>query len=138
MIIIKDTFNKEIFDLISELWMSTGVGNPQRGDNFEVVNITLNNKGKILTAWENDRLVGTCWLTSDSRRLYLHHMAVHPDLQNMKIGHSLMQEAIKYGKACQLQMKLEVNEQNPMAIHLYKKYGFNFIEHYIPMIKREI
>jgi len=138
MIIIKDTFNKEIFDQISELWMSTGVGNPQRGDNFEVVNITLNNKGKILTAWENDRLVGTCWLTSDNRRLYLHHMAVHPDLQNKKIGHSLMQEAIKYGKACQLQMKLEVNEQNPMAIHLYKKYGFNFIEHYIPMIKREI
>lgn len=131
-------FNKEIYDEIGAVWFATGVGNPARGDSFEVVENTLRHDGRIITVREEDKVIATCWLTSDFRRLYVHHMAVLPAYQNQNIGHQLMKEAVAYAKTLGLQMKLEVNENNPQAIHLYKKYGFEFIEHYLPMIKRNI
>ncbi len=137
MIKISDAFNQEIFDQIEQIWISTGVSNPARGDDYQVVSRSLNHDGKILSAWDDDLMVGTCWLTSDSRRLYLHHMAVLKDYQNQKVGHLLMESAIKYGRMLGLQMKLEVHENNESAIHLYRKYGFEHLSQYQAMIKRK-
>lgn len=136
MIKILDLFNEEIYQQIVPIWLTTGVGNPVRGDNYQVITNTLLFKGKFITAWDNEKVIGTCWLSSDNRRLYLHHMAVLPEYQNQRIGQAMLNYALEYGKSLGLQIKLEVNEHNPSAIHLYEKYGFKFIEGYVPMIKR--
>ncbi len=138
MIHISDLFNQDIFQQLLKLWEITGVSNPQRGDDYEVIEKTLQQQGKIISVWNCELLIGACWLTSDCRRLYLHHMAVLPGYQNQGIGHKLMKESVAYASRLKLQLKLEVNENNPAAIHLYQKFGFNFIEHYQPMIRRKI
>ncbi len=136
--IFKEDFSPAIYTQISKVWAETKVGNPARGDTYEVVLNTLSQNGKILTVWEDTLIIGTCWLTSDNRRLYLHHMAVLPTYQNHKVGQLLIKSSIEYAKKLKLQLKLEVNLQNNQAIHLYKKFGFEFIENYCPMIKRDI
>jgi len=138
MIHISEHFDRPIFDKLNQLWEITGISNPQRGDTYEAIEKTLQHEGKLITIWHCEILIGSCWLTSDSRRLYLHHMAVLPGYQNQGIGHQLMAESIRYSTEKQLQLKLEVNESNQSAIHLYQKFGFAFIDHYQTMIRRKI
>ncbi len=130
-------FNEDIFSEIIKIWAVTGVGKPERGDDLHQVIKTLNSDGLILTVYEKDKCTGTCWITSDSRRLYLHHMAVLPEYQNKGFGNALMEEACKYAAEMQMQMKLEVDEQNCSAVHLYRKHGFGPLEHYRTMIRRD-
>ncbi len=130
-------FDRNIFDDICNIWTVTGVGKPERGDDYQQVIRTLKHDGVILTVYDNDKCVGTCWITSDHRRLYLHHMAVLPEYQNKGYGNTLMNEACKVASEKQMQMKLEVDEQNQSAVHLYRKYGFGPLEHYRTMIRRK-
>lgn len=138
MIVVKDDFNEDLFKKIEDLWIITGISNPARGDDYQVVARSLNAEGKIFTAWIDESLIGSCWLTSDTRRLYLHHMAVLKEYQNQKVGHLLMESAIRYARKLGLQMKLEVHESNVNAIHLYRKFGFEELSQYHSMIKRKI
>jgi ribosomal protein S18 acetylase RimI-like enzyme len=82
--------------------------------------------------------VGTVWLTHDFRRLYIHHMAVHPLHQNQGYGHLLMQAAVNYACELKLQAKLEVHPENLPANHLYSQYGFEALDGYRIMIRRNI
>lgn len=135
---ISYVFNKDVYEQIGTLWNLTGVGNPLRGDTIEVIYQTLEQRGRILTLWEEQTLIGSAWLTQDGRRLYLHHMSIHPAYQGKGFSHLLMQESVAYGKELGLQIKLEVNKQNTAAFHLYQKYGFTEIAGYTPMIKRSL
>ncbi len=136
MLYIKEEINEVIFAELSQLWILCGVGNPVRGDNLQVIRQTLERDGKILTLYKDEVMIGTCWLTSDARRLYVHHMAVHPEYRNSGCGGLLMQQAVDYAQQLGLQLKLEVHQDNPSAKHLYEKWGFTELEGYITMIKR--
>ena len=129
-------FNEKIFEDICHIWTITGVGKPERGDDFDQVIRTLNQDGFIITVHSDNKCVGTCWITSDNRRLYLHHMAVLPEYQGKGFGNALMTEACRIASEKQMQMKLEVDEANTSAVHLYRKYGFGPLEHYRTMIRR--
>ena len=129
---------QKVYDQISELWMLTGVGNPARGDSLDVVQRTLEHGGVILGAYEDDTLIGTAWLTHDFRRLYIHHMAVHPQWQNQGIGASLMRDALQIAHELGFQAKLEVHQDNPSANTLYTNHGFQPLTGYISMIKRDV
>ncbi|MBI9031462.1 GNAT family N-acetyltransferase [bacterium] len=138
MLTISDKFDKNIFSQISEIWELTGVGNPERGDNFSNIKKTLSHGGKIYSLLVDEMLVGTCWITHDYRRSYIHHMAVHPQFQNKGYGKALLNEALNYCQELGLQAKLEVHQDNPLAQHLYKSFGFKILDGYQAYIKREI
>ncbi len=123
---------------VSALWELTGVGNVERGDTFEAVNQTLYYGGRVILIYDDEVPVGTVWLTHDFRRLYIHHMAVNPNFQNQGFGKILMQEALLVAKELNLQAKLEVHQDNPIAYELYKSFGFKTLEGFITMIKRDI
>lgn len=123
---------------VSALWAITGVGNSERGDTFESVNQTLYYGGRVILIYDEEIPVGTVWLTHDFRRLYIHHMAVHPNYRNQGFGKMLMQEALQVARELNLQAKLEVHEDNPVAYELYKSVGFKTLEGFITMIKRDI
>ncbi len=127
-----------LYKQISNLWILTGIGNPARSDTFDAVSKTLKNGGKIIIIYEDEIAVGTVWLTHDFRRLLVHHMSVHPEHQNKGYGKLLMQEAIKYAKELKLQAKLEVHKDNKAANKLYKSFGFETLDGYEVMIKRDI
>jgi len=136
--VIVSELNEEFYLAASDLWQLTGVGNPARADTFEAVQKTLANGAKLVLIYEDEQPVGTVWLTHDFRRLYIHHMAVHPNHQNKGHGKLLMQEALKFAKELNLQTKLEVHPDNLPANKLYAQFGFEALDGYRIMIKRDI
>ena len=135
--VIVTDLTEEYFQVAAKLWELSGVGNPARGDTFEAVQKTLANGGRLILAYEAEQAVGTVWLTHDFRRLYIHHMAVHPQHQNKGYGKLLMQEALNYSSELKLQAKLEVHPDNLPANKLYSQYGFEALDGYRIMIKRK-
>jgi [ribosomal protein S18]-alanine N-acetyltransferase len=131
-------FRDEDFTALGELWTATGVGNPARGDTLENIKRTLAAGGRLTLLVKDGRIAGSVWVTDDARRLYVHHMAVAPDLQGRGLSKPLLESAVRTAKERNLQMKLEVHRDNVRAIALYKKYGFDFIGDYEVMLKRGI
>ncbi len=129
-------FAEEDFGSLSELWAAAGIGNPARGDSLESVRRTFSMGGRLLVLESGGRIVGSAWISDDGRRLYLHHMAVRPELQGRGLGKRLMEAAVSVARERGMQMKLEVSEANAGAIALYRKYGFETLEGYRTMIRR--
>lgn len=124
------------FPSLAELWSAAGIGNPARGDTLESVRRTLALGGRLFVLTSGVRIVGSAWISDDGRRLYLHHMAVLPELQGRGLGKRLMDTAVTVARERGMQMKLEVSEMNQGAIALYRKYGFETLEGYRTMIRR--
>jgi len=126
------------YNEINSIWNLTGVGNPARGDTYDAVCHTLQNGGRIILAQLDDITVGAVWLTHDFRRLYIHHMAVLPEHQHQGIGKLMLTEALNVAKELKYQVKLEVNEDNIIAYNLYQSFGFEPLEAYHTLIKRDV
>lgn len=126
----------ELFAAITAIWSETGISNPARADSFEAIQYNLDNGGIMLLALREYLLVGTAWLSHDFRRLYIHHMAVSPEFQNMGIGRRLLEEAACVARENGWQAKLEVHATNAAARHLYSSCGFTELDGYIVMIRR--
>ncbi len=131
------TIDENTFVQVARIWQITGVGRPERGDTLELVRRTLRFGGRFLTMLEDDKPIGTAWITNDGRRLYLHHMAVLPEKQGQGYGRLLIEEAIGIADTMGMQMKLEVHEENAVARHIYRKAGFkDDLAAYRVMIRR--
>lgn len=76
------------FEGILALWKQTDLGDEKRGDDELAIEKSLSCKGKfwILEVDSPHRIIGTCWVSNDSRRLYLHHLGIIPDQQNRGYG----------------------------------------------------
>ena len=58
----------------------------------------LQNSSTVLTAWDNDRLVGLVRILDDSEMLaYMHYVLVHPDYQGQGIAGTLVEMAKEKG-----------------------------------------
>jgi ribosomal protein S18 acetylase RimI-like enzyme len=127
------------FTAILGLWELTGLADGKRGDSAITIEKSLKFGGKfwLLEDMLTDECIGTCWVTNDSRRLYLHHLGVHPGYQQKGYGRLLSEAALHYAKKVNMQIKLEVHENNKFAIKLYKNLGFTYLDKYDVMIKRE-
>jgi len=130
--------NKDLYDKVLSLWQDTGISNPDRKDSFDAVQFNLQNTGTLITATDGDELVGVVWVNHDYRRLFIHHMAVCHQRQNMGIGTLLMAESVKMANEYGYQAKLEVHENNLTAWHLYEKFGFTELSGYRTLILRNI
>lgn len=136
MCVLTDDFKDERYAEITEIWRLTGVGRPERGDDLARIRQTLRNGGKLICALEAEKVVGTSWLTQDGRRVYIHHMAVHPTRQGLGIGRRLLRASLEAAAALGLQAKLEVHRDNAAAIRIYHDAGFVPLEGYVSMIRR--
>lgn len=125
-----------LYAAIMEIWNATGISNPARADDLGSIQSNLDQGGIMLLAYLEGKLAGTAWLSHDFRRLYIHHMAVAPHLQNCGIGRCLLEEALDIAAAHGWQAKLEVHRDNAAARHLYASCGFTDLEGYITMVKR--
>lgn len=137
-IIIRDFLSSD-FDGLSQLWVLTNLGNPQRGDNLDIIEQSIRLGGKMLIAeGEHGKVIGTSWMTFDGRRIHLHHFGIHPEYQRKGIGLQLAKESLKFVKAKGYQVKLEVHKNNHAAIELYSKLGFKYLGDYDVYIIRDI
>jgi ribosomal protein S18 acetylase RimI-like enzyme len=129
-------YKKEDYPDILSLWKATGMGDEERGDDHAQIEKTLNADGKLIVMLLDDKIIGTSWVTNDTRRLYLHHFGILPEHQGKGYSHSLMNETAKYIKEKNMQVKLEVKQENTLAINLYKKHGFSRLGDFDVMIVR--
>lgn len=127
------------FAAVLGLWELTGLADEKRADSALTIEKSLKFGGKfwIIEDLTSDECIGTIWLTNDSRRLYLHHLGVHPNYQQKGYGRLLSEKALQFAKKVNMQIKLEVHENNKYAIKLYKNLGFKYLNKYDVMIKRK-
>ena len=137
--IIRD-FSADDIKQINEIWQQTGLGNAERGDNQKVINNTIKIGGKFLVLENSakNEIIGTSWITTDNRRLYLHHFGIKPEYQRMGLGMMLAKATLEFAKIKNMQIKLEVHKNNKGAIELYKKIGFKYLGDYNVFIIRKI
>jgi ribosomal protein S18 acetylase RimI-like enzyme len=133
-------YQEEDFNQISELWLLTGLGNPERGDNAETIKRTLEFRGKLLVmeSKPTGQIIGTSWMTCDGRRILLHHFGILPGFQGKGLSNILLKESLKFVKESGMQVKLEVHSSNIKAINLYNKFGFKLLKEYSIYIIRDI
>ena len=116
------------------------MGGGHRGDNLEIIENTVSNGGVLFVLEEkhSNTIVGTSWITNDSRRLYLHHFGILPYYQGKGLSKLLMEKSMEFARDKKLQIKLEVHKDNVKARELYQKYGFRFLGDYEVFIVRDI
>ena len=128
------------YDAVLNVWKQTDMGGAHRGDDLQVIQNTLKAGGElfVLIDKQTQKIVGTSWITNDSRRLYLHHFGILPEYQRKGLANILMDESMKYASQLKLQIKLEVHKNNEIARNLYIKYGFKYLGDYEVFIVRDI
>jgi len=129
--IIRD-FRDDDYNKIMELWIETGLGNPERGDNLDTIIKSLKHDGAffIMEQPSTKKIIGTSWITNDSRRLYLHHFGIKPEFQGQKLAKPLLEKSLIFAKQKKLQIKLEVHKDNFKAVNLYSKARFTYLGDY--------
>lgn len=120
-------FVKGDFNDVMKLWIELKLGRPERGDTEETVLATIKNGGKMILLCDNDKIIGTSWLSTDGRRIFLHHFGINENYQGKGLAHFLLDESIKFAKEKKLQIKLEVRMTNIKALNLYINSGFKRI-----------
>ncbi|MDX9929801.1 MAG: GNAT family N-acetyltransferase [Bacteroidales bacterium] len=136
--IIRD-YREGDYQALSELWLDTGVGRPDRGDDNETILRSVRIGGKMLIMEDdNGELTGSSWMTYDGRRIHLHHFAILPSHQGKGLAIPLLKESLNFVKEKGSQVKLEVHRSNLKAINLYEKAGFRYLGDYDVYIIRDI
>jgi ribosomal protein S18 acetylase RimI-like enzyme len=127
------------FPGIARLWELTGLSSPIRGDDAVVVARTLAHGGVFLVmeAIPSGEIIGSSWMTSDARRMYLHHFGIEPNHQRRGFGKALLETSLERARPSGLQIKLEVHRDNAAAIALYQKHGFTYLGDYDEYILRD-
>ncbi|NOX46364.1 MAG: GNAT family N-acetyltransferase [Chlorobi bacterium] len=128
------------FAEVNNLWVATGMGGAERGDDNVVIQRTIKAGGKLIILEHNptEEIIGTSWLTHDNRRVYLHHFGIRPDYQGKGLSKILFNESIYFAKSLGMQIKLEVHKTNLKATELYKKGGFQYLGDYRVYIIRDL
>lgn len=86
----------------------------------------LKNSQTVITAWDENKLVGLVRVLDDGGMVaYLHYLLVHPDYQGNGIATTLL-DKIKYRYKDYLYINLMPDESK--NITFYHKHGFNILE----------
>ena len=81
-----------------------------------------------LTAWDEERIVGFIGLMAVAGEGDITNVAVLPSRRKQGIGDLLVREMLALAKKKEIRkIMLEVRASNEAAIHLYEKYGFEFL-----------
>lgn len=119
------------FSSLMDLWETTEMSNKQDDDNQDVITETLDYGGTLLILEDDDKgVIGSSWITSDQRQLYMHHFCILPEFQKKGLSHMLMEKSMQFVIETGMQIKLEVGKENSKAKSIFKKYGFHFTGDY--------
>ena len=125
-------------DGLFELWRITGLDYPERGDDESTIEECSRHGGKLLvmTDQTSNRVIGSSWMTTDGRRIFMHHFGILPEFQGVGLGKRLLKESLEFIKSQGKQVKLEVHKENLAAKYMYESAGFfAFTDYDIYMIR---
>lgn len=91
----------------------------------------LMHSSTVLTAWDEDRLVGLIRVLDDSEMVaYMHYVLVHPDYQGCGIARKMM-EMIK--EKYKDYLYIEVMPEESKNAKFYEKFGFEIMQDGVAM-----
>lgn len=81
-----------------------------------------------LTAWDGEQIIGFIGLMAVAGEGDITNVAVLPSYRKQGIGDRLLSRMLALAKEHKItKIMLEVRASNEAAIHLYEKYGFEFL-----------
>ena len=86
--------------------------------------LKLNTYSKIIAYKENNDIVGFCVYDLIYERIEIEYIGVSEAFRGQNIGYKLLKYIID---TYNLEISLEVNKNNEIAINLYKKLGFKVV-----------
>lgn len=93
--------------------------------NMNILKEDLKSDSSIyITSKYEDEIVGFAGINLILDEAHIANIVVRKDKRNLGIGSKLLEELINIAKTKAKLITLEVSEENPIAISLYKKYGF--------------
>ena len=126
---IKDFKEKDIEELfLSVAWESA---------NFkERIVEGLRNSSFVLSAWDEDKLVGLIRALDDGTTFAcIHYFLVNPAYQGYHIGHELLTRLLDHYKDI---LYIKVIAANQKVVPFYEKYGFKKYDYYTGLAIRNI
>ena len=75
----------------------------------------------------DSEIVGFAGLNFILDEAHISNIVVKKTKRNQKIGSKLLENLIEKAKTTSSLITLEVSEENPVAIHIYQKYGFETV-----------
>lgn len=123
--VIRDFWEQD-FEQVMDLWKDTGIFTVERGDTLELIHRCNEQGGKffVLEDPRCGKIKGSAWLTWDGRRVFLHHLAIGPEVQGQGWGRKLARAALDFAREKNSPIKLEVHHDNQAAVKLYRELGF--------------
>ncbi|HQO08867.1 MAG TPA: GNAT family N-acetyltransferase [Clostridiales bacterium] len=136
--IVISQYEKSDFDGLISLWQDVNLGGAKRGDTDQIIRNTIKAGGQLFVVKNRiGKIVGSSWITTDSRRNYLHHFGIRQEYRGTGLSRKLLETSLDFSRSNGLQIKLEVHKDNIKAIRLYEKYGFKYLGDYLVFIIRE-
>lgn len=92
----------------------------------------LHNSSHVVSAWDNDRLVGLVRALDDGETVaFLHYLLVDPEYQGYHIGDELMKRILSYFEG---HLYVKVMPSDSKTIPFYERYGFKTYDNYSAMV----
>lgn len=92
----------------------------------------MKNSTHVISAWDNERLIGLVREIDDEETVALiHYLLVDPQYQGLHIGDQLMKHLMKY---LDKMLYVKIMPSDPKTIPFYERYGFKQYENYSAMV----
>ncbi|MBP1043854.1 GNAT family N-acetyltransferase [Vagococcus sp. BWB3-3] len=115
---IKEIESEQLMDLYQSVgWVSYTA-------NFARLKKGVANSLKVVTAWQEDRLVGLIRVVGDGQTIvYIQDILVNPTFHGKGIGSELMKRIL--AEYQEVRQTVLMTEEAPDIRHFYEKHGFN-------------
>lgn len=118
------TFDKKI---LQDLFLSVQWSSGNYPDSLQAA---ISNSHTVISAWDNDRLVGLINALSDgAMTAYFHYLLVHPEYQSRGIGRTLVNVILEVYKDYARKVVIAYDREIPF----YEKCGFKLGQGASPM-----
>lgn len=117
----------ETYDEVLNLWhQCEGIGQSGADSRENIQDFLERNPGMSFVASTEGRIVGTVLTGHDSRRGYIYHLAVHPDLRRQGLGRRLVERCLQVlQEAGILKCHLFVFNNNETGVAFWKSVGWD-------------
>lgn len=116
---------------LQRLFLSVGW---ESGNYPEKLVRAMQNSSHVISAWDEDKLVGLVRALDDGETVaFLHYLLVDPAYQGLHIGDELMKQIMACFDGL---LYVKIMPSDPKTIPFYQRYGFQQYDNYSAMVRK--
>lgn len=91
----------------------------------------MKNSSLVISAWDNDRLIGLIRALDDGETLaYVHYVLVDPEYHSYHVGGTMLKKMLEHYKDL---LYIKVTSSDKATVAFFEKYGFQYYDNYTHM-----